>query len=140
MKRKLLLAEDDPSVRTMLARVLAAAGYEVFVAAGTREAVSSFCNMAPDLVLMDLNTPADEGWQIFEAIRRLDAGVPVVAMTAWSNQCEVAVLRGIDALMEKPLDLPLLLRLIDELLAETSETRNQRREQHRPIELSKAAA
>jgi DNA-binding response OmpR family regulator len=74
------------------------------------------------LAILDLQTPDKEDWAVLESVTRLAPVMPVVALTMWSNQQERANGGGIDALLEKPLDLLLLLDTIRELLAQ-SETR-----------------
>lgn len=126
MKKRILLADDDESVRKMVARVLESAGYAPLLAATGREAVAKFRTGPPDLVLLDLKMPDQDGWKAFDEISRFDSLVPVIVITAWPNQYEQAVQRGIDALMEKPLDLPLLLQTIHNLLAESEPQRVRR--------------
>jgi two-component system response regulator MtrA len=126
MKKQILLADDDESVRKMVGRVLESAGYEVLHACSGNEAVTKFRNNRPDLVLLDLKMPDQEGWETFDQLSHCDAMVPVIVITAWPNQYEVAVQRGIDALMEKPLDMPVLLRTIQGLLEEPEQTRVHR--------------
>ncbi len=126
MKKRILIADDDESVRKMVARVLESAGYAVSQTATGREAVAKFRVTPPDLVLLDVKMPDEDGWAAFELMSGLAPLVPVIVITAWSDQYEQAVQRGIDALMEKPLDLPLLLKTIEELLAEPEPERTQR--------------
>jgi len=123
----------------MLARVLRGAGYNVALAGSPREAVAVAQNVDPDLVVLDLKTPDSESWEAFEQIRRMRPITPVIATTSWSNQEEQAVERGIDALMEKPLDLPLLLNLINQLLTEPEAVRTERRQRRVPMEARVAA-
>lgn len=126
MKKKILIGDDDPSVRQMIGRVLEVAGYMTLRSGGGSEAVSKFRAAEPDLVLLDLRSPDHHGWEAFEQISRFNSLVPLIAITAWPNQYGNAVERGIDALMEKPLDLQLLLQTIGELLAEPESVRTQR--------------
>ena len=126
MNDRILLADDDLAVRKMVARVLESAGYEVLHADSGHEALAKFRSGKPQLVLLDLKMPDQEGWETFEAISRLNPLVPVIVITAWPNQYDQAVQRGIDALMEKPLDLALLLTAIQNLLQEPEKQRTQR--------------
>jgi CheY-like chemotaxis protein len=119
-KRKILLADDDASVRESLAGVLVGEGYEVILAVNGREAVAKCLFDAPDLVLLDLNMPDRNGWQAFDEMERFRPLLPVIVITALPNQYDRALGGGIDALMEKPLDLPQLLQKIKELLAESA--------------------
>ena len=126
MKKRILLADDDDSVRKMVARVLESAGYQVLQAATGREAVAQFRDGQPHLVLLDLKMPDQDGWRAFEEVNQQNCQVPVIVITAWPNQNEAAARRGIDALMEKPLDLPLLLQTIGNLLEEPRQKRTER--------------
>ena len=122
-----MLADDDSSIRTMLGRILETE-HCVVVASTGREAASQFLSgHPPDLVLLDLNMPDKDGWEACHLIRTLDTLVPVIVITARPNQYEEAARRGVDALMEKPLDLPLLIQSIDDLLRESDESRYRRR-------------
>lgn len=117
MKRQVLLADDDESVRKMVGRVLESEGYDVITAGSGREAIGRFLGAAPDLVLLDLNMPDHDGWEAFDVIGQFAPGVPVIVITARPNQQDRAIRAGVDGLMEKPLDLPVLLSTMSELMA-----------------------
>ena len=116
MRKKILLVDDDASVRKLLARVLEMENYEVVLAGTGREALSRFRADPPDLVMLDLNMPELNGWQALEHLRSSGATPPVIIMTGNPYQSARAVQAGANALIEKPLHLPLLLKTIDELL------------------------
>ena len=118
MKHRILLVDDDPGVRRMLLRVLEEEDYAVVPAADGLEAVESATNSAPDLVLLDLNLPFQNGWDTFKRLVADNPSLPVIIITARPNQLFPALAAGAGALMEKPLDLPKLLRTIRDLLAE----------------------
>ncbi len=126
MNKRILLVDDDEAVRKMVGRVLESAGYQVLLAASGREAVAKFRNGQPHLVLLDLKMPDQDGWAAFEEVSQHDPLVPVIVITAWPNQYEQAVQRGIDALMEKPLDMAVLLVNIQRLLEEPEKKRTAR--------------
>jgi len=118
MKKSILLAEHDDSVRKMVGRVLESAGYAV-TPAGTRdEAAARFRTAAPDLVVWDLEITSSSGTEAIDFKAQLDRSVPVLGTTAWPNQAERAARCGISALLEKPLDLGNLLNTIEALLTE----------------------
>src|SRR5947209_9883243 len=123
MKKKILLVDDDPAVRRMLFRLLAVENYFVIPASNGREAVETAANTRVDLALLDLNMPEENGWETLERLVGDNPSLPVIIITARSNQFFPAVAAGVGALMEKPLDLPKLLRTITELLAEPAEVR-----------------
>jgi two-component system response regulator MprA len=118
MKHRILLVDDDPGVRRMLLRVLEEEDYAVVPAADGLEALESAASSAPDLVLLDLSLPFQNGWDTFKRLTTDNSSLPVIIITARPNQLFPALAAGAGALMEKPLDLPKLLRTIRELLAE----------------------
>jgi two-component system response regulator GlrR len=126
MKRRILLADDDESVRKMVGRVLESEDYDVLLAQTGREAISKVLSGSPDLVLLDIKMPERNGWEAFELIDRIHPFMPVIVITARPNQREYATQVGIDALMEKPLDLALLLKTIRDLLDESDRERIRR--------------
>ena len=126
MKKRILLADDDESVRKMVGRVLETEDYDVLLAQTGREAIVKALSCSPDLVLLDINMPDKNGWEAFELIDRMHPFVPVIVITARPNQYEYATQAGIDALMEKPLDLEVLLKTIRDLLDESDRDRMRR--------------
>jgi CheY-like chemotaxis protein len=126
MKKTILLADDDPGIRELLGRVLESEQYEVVLAGTGREAVAKFAAHAPDLVLLDLNMPDLDGWEAIDRITRTRPFTSVIVITARPKQYEQAAGMAVDALMEKPLDLPLLLAAIASLVAETEAERISR--------------
>jgi two-component system response regulator MprA len=123
MRKRILLADDDNAVRESLGRVLESENYEVLLACTGREAVHHFTANAPDLVLLDLNMPDKDGWEAFDLMEKVHPLIPTIIITARPHQHQRANGMGIDALMEKPLDLPLLLQTIRRLLDESDEER-----------------
>src|SRR5438128_10111143 len=70
--------------------------------------------------------PVKNGWDTLDWLVKIDPVLPVVIITGRSNQRALAETAGADALMEKPLDVPLLLQTICELLTEPMESRARR--------------
>lgn len=126
MKKRILLADDDDGVRASLSEVLTMEGYQVIPAANGRQAVACVGRQQPDLTLLDIHMPGLDGWQTLERMERRHPLMPVIVITARSNQLRHAVGAGVDAIMEKPLDFPRLLNAIADLLAETPQERLQR--------------
>lgn len=126
----ILVVDDDPSVRELLARVLSAEGYGVLSAGSGHEARNVASCLRIDLVLLDLNLPDQSGWDTFEALTTGNPTLPIVIITARANQLFTARGAGVGALMEKPLDFPVLLKTIRELLAEPIGTRLARAAGH----------
>ena len=70
--------------------------------------------------------PLKGGWEAFERLGTIHPLLQVIVITARPDQYPLAAAAGVAALMEKPLDLPLLIRTIDELLCEPVEERLSR--------------
>ncbi len=133
MKKKVLLVDDDFAVLAGLAGVLLSEGYNVVHAADGNEAIGKFRNEGPfDLLLLDLNMPKKSGWDVFEQITAIDPLIPVIVITARPDQYATAVAAGVDALMEKPLDLPVLLQKIESLMQESAQERLTRKSGRNP--------
>jgi DNA-binding response OmpR family regulator len=122
-KNRILVVDDDSSVREMLTRVLAGEGYWVWAAADGTAALEIAAAAKIDLVLLDLNLPGKSGWDTFEKLTAETPGLAVIIITARSNQLFTALGAGVGALLEKPLDFPQLLQTINQLLAEKPESR-----------------
>jgi DNA-binding response OmpR family regulator len=122
MKKVILVVDDDPQVRESLEKLLRTEGYEVESAVDGQQGVEIFDTKHLDLVLLDLNLPGNGGWEVFGAVTASDPFLPIIIITGRENQQDLAKLAGVGALMGKPLNLPLLLKTIPELIAEESET------------------
>ena len=123
---RILIADDDALVRGSLAAVLEFEGFEVDEAEDGIQAVSHAVHSFPDLILLDLNMPKMDGWTAFTKLDRVRPLVPVIVITARPHQYMEAVRLGVDAFMEKPLNIPVLLRAIKRLTSE-DENRHVRR-------------
>lgn len=133
MKKTILLADDDPAVRRMLQRVLTEEDYHVLPAEDGLRAVEVCRGTQVDLVILDLNLPAQDGWEALQHLTTDHPLVPVIILTGRPNQLFPALASGVGALIEKPVDLLKLLATIRELLEEPEEARIARR-QGRPAQ------
>ena len=121
--KRILLVDDDPTVRDSLNDVLVAEGYFVIPAENGQQALDLANQLPVDLVLLDLNMPVKNGWDTFERLTAEHPLIPIIIATARPNQLFTAVSAGAGALLEKPMDIPTLLRAMEKLLAETAEQR-----------------
>lgn len=123
-KTKVLLVDDDVSVVAALSGVLRSEGYDVIQAFDGHQALEHFHTVGgADLALLDLNMPVKGGWDAFEQLTAINPLLPIIVITARPGQYPLAAAAGVAALMEKPLDIPLLLATMRKLLAETPDTR-----------------
>jgi len=123
---RILLADGDAAIREALGGMLAAEGYDVAVADTAADATAKIVTWRPELVLLDLNLPDQDNGSLINLIFNGKPLVPVITITAISGQYERAAAQGVDALMEKPLDLPLLLQSIRSYLNESQKERVRR--------------
>jgi len=126
MKPKLLVVDDDHSVRESLKKLLETEHYDVHPARNAVDALEHFRSNQTDLVVLDLNLGTYDGWKVFHTMAAQNPFVPTVIITAEFDQRERAVAAGVEALIEKPIDVPVFLKIISDLLAETSERRLER--------------
>ena len=98
-----------------------------------REAIKQFHEGHIDIAVLDLNMPVKSGWEAFERLTTIHSLLPIIVITALPDQYPLAVAAGVGALMEKPLDLPLLIQAIEDLLSEPIEKRLSRLTGERPI-------
>ena len=93
-KGRLLLVDDDASIRESLGHALRSEDYEVIPAADGQDAIDKFLKGYIDLVLLDLNVPVKGGWDVFERITALNPLLPIIIITARSEQYELAATAG----------------------------------------------
>jgi two-component system response regulator MtrA len=107
---RILLVEDDPSIREVTAIGLRNAGFEVETAADGREGLDRFEREPFDLVLLDVMMPRMDGLEVCRAIRRTST-VPVVMLTARADTLDVVVglEAGADDYVRKPFEVPELV-------------------------------
>ena len=84
MSKRIFIIDDEPDIIEVLAFVLAGKGYEVLSARDGREALNTLRTLVPDFILLDLEMPYVNGYEVFYHLRR-DPNlykVPVVILTA----------------------------------------------------------
>ena len=121
--KRILLVDDDPTVRDSLNDVLVSEGYVVIPAENGQQALELADRLPVDLALLDLNMPVKNGWDTFERLTATHPLIPIIIATARPNQLFTALNAGVGALLEKPMDIPMLLRTMEILLAESAEQR-----------------
>jgi DNA-binding response OmpR family regulator len=94
-KKTILVIEDEPHIAMGLKDALTFEGYRVVTAATGREGLNVARAERPNVVLLDLMLPDLNGYQVCEELRRHDAFVPVIMLTAKSQEADK--IRGLDA-------------------------------------------
>jgi len=122
------LAEGDESVRRMIARVIESSEFEVVTATDGRQAIE-FCRaQAPDVAVLDLDLPNPGVWEVVDALHAEDPELGLILLSSWPNQVAPAKKRGVDSVLEKPLDLNQLIQCIRTLSANRKSAHRKPRE------------
>ncbi len=107
MAASILVVDDEPSIRKVLATQLRRDGHDVRAAASGEEALDSLSEASADVVITDLKMPGIDGLALLDAINEHHAGTPVILITAFGtvNDAVEALKRGAYDFIAKPFDL-----------------------------------
>lgn len=116
-----LYIEDDFQNRVLVRRVLEASGFSIVEAENGLTGLQLAQNLVPDLILMDINLPEIDGYEVTSRLKQIDAlaHVPIIAMTAnvMKGDREKTLDAGCDGYIQKPIDVDLLPEQINRYLA-----------------------
>ena len=117
MGAKILVVDDDASVRAAVVTLLAGSGMEVTEAEDGRAGVRMFFDARPDLVILDVEMPEMDGWAVLERLREI-SDVPVLMLTAKGEEADkVRGLKGgADDYVAKPFGPRELMARVEALL------------------------
>ena len=115
--RRILIVDDDESIRQFIEMALADRGYEIVTAEHGRAALERIAAAPPDLILLDMRMPVMDGWAFAKAYEKTPAPhAPVVVLTAARDAEEYATQIVADAYLPKPFDLRSLHEVVRSLL------------------------
>lgn len=118
---KILIAEDEPSLRENLQLMLELEGYAVQLASDGQEAFAQALREPPDLVLTDVMMPVLDGYGLIRLLRAdpATAGIPIIVLTARAEQqdAEMGLSLGAAAHLVKPYRRAELLQAVQAQLA-----------------------
>ena len=119
MKKKILVVDDDPSVRRFMRRALQGAEYEIIEAEDGNEVARMLDEQRPDLVLLDMHMPRLDGIAALSEILDIAPTMPVIMVTGDGDmdRAKLAMERGARDYMTKPFDLQTLQTSVVALLA-----------------------
>lgn len=116
MKKKILLVEDEESLRLLYEEELMTEGYEIITANNGREALRQLEEMKPDLIILDIVMPVMDGMEALGQIMGRERRIPIILHTSYPGYREDFMSWAADAYVAKSSDLRELKDTIRELL------------------------
>ncbi len=115
---KILVVDDEESVRYSFSKLLRAPDYQVSGVQNGSEALEKIKQDPPDLVILDIEMPGMSGLEVLQQIKHLAPRIPVLIITAYGSSERVitAMKYGAYEYLEKPFDVPHMRTLIEEAL------------------------
>ncbi|RMH03137.1 MAG: response regulator [Nitrospirae bacterium] len=118
---RILVIDDDIQIQELLREVLETAGHEVTTTGDARRGLALFREAPFSLVITDILMPSKEGLETIQELRREAPDVKIVAISAgfhWAgfDVLELAKRVGATSILQKPFDIPTLLRTVEDVL------------------------
>ncbi len=115
---RILVIDDEDSVRDILSRMLMTKGHQVAVASNGEEGIERFRSEPFDLVFTDLGMPKLSGWEVGKAIKGINPKVPIAMITGWGVELDREKLSesGIDLIVSKPFNFDQVIHLVSEAM------------------------
>jgi excisionase family DNA binding protein len=117
---RVLVVDDEASIRDLLSKTLALAEYEVDLAPDGRTALERLRLTPYDLLITDLRMPGVDGLTVIREARRLRTDIPVIIVTGYSSEASAieAVNLGVSGYLTKPFRVPRVLAAAAKALGE----------------------
>jgi excisionase family DNA binding protein len=117
---RVLVVDDEASIRDLLAKTLALAEYDVDLASDGRTALERLRIVPYDLLITDLKMPGVDGLAVIREARRMKADIPVIIITGFSTEASAieAVNLGVAGYLTKPFRVPRVLAAAAKALGE----------------------
>ena len=120
MTKRILIVDDERTIRELIAEALNEAGYAVETAPNGAEALERMRQRLPDAIVLDVMMPRLDAYGFIQLVRLESAfaGVPIVLVTAAYAAKTIAEQLGANACLTKPFELDELVRAVDRVIAE----------------------
>ena len=134
MGTKILVVDDDKNICELLKLYLENDGYTVYIANDGQEAVNTFQQKAPQLVLLDIMLPKIDGWQVCREIRKTSSA-PIIMLTAKGETFDkvLGLELGADDYVTKPFDAKEVMARIKAVLRRTDGSRSEENDTKKTI-------
>ena len=117
MKPKIMLVEDEQNLRNFVREALAACGYDVLLAGDDQEEIGPSEMAEADVLVLDLDLNSGRAWNLLAEWITFKPVVCTILLTETPSRIETARVVGADAIIQKPVELNVLLQTTQELLA-----------------------
>ena len=104
MAEMVLIVDDEAGVRELLGDALKIAGFETTIAADGMSALTAIRNRKPDLLIVDINMPLMDGFELIERLRSTGDNTPALMLSARADRIDVTrgLSLGADDYVTKP--------------------------------------
>jgi two-component system, LuxR family, response regulator FixJ len=109
------LVDDDPSVRSTLSRLLVSGGYRVREYASGTDLIAAADQLIEGCILLDINMPEADGFDVAKALTERGVELPVVMMTGSGDLTLLAWKAGVAAFLPKPFGRSEIISVLDEI-------------------------
>jgi len=114
----ILVIDDDADARHLLGRVLGVHGYVVQEAHSSEGVQAILSAAAPDLILLDVLMPQEDGWKLLQRLKTQDDTAPIpVVICSVLGQTDLATALGAAAVVQKPISEEALIETVGQVLA-----------------------
>ena len=115
---RILVIDDEDSVRDILSRMLKTKGHQVVVASNGEEGIEQFRSQPFDLVFTDLGMPKISGWEVGKTIKGINPKIPIAMITGWGMELDREKMSesGIDLIVSKPFNFDQVIHLVSEAM------------------------
>ncbi|MFO7574481.1 MAG: response regulator transcription factor [Bacteroidales bacterium] len=126
-RKKILLAEDDENLGTLLQNYLNAKGYEVLLYGDGQKALDGFKSGYFSINIIDVMMPIMDGFELVRQIRKIDPVAPVIYLTARNQKEDIieGFITGADDYLTKPFSMEELLYRIEAILRRTTQEKEE---------------
>ena len=135
---RILIAEDNAEIRTLVSSILVEEGHKVGVAQNGQQALDMMLDDAPDVLVLDIMMPQMDGYSVLKELKSsgIKEQTKILILTAKTSESDWVrgYKLGADSYLTKPFDTDELINSIEDLLSSTKEQLRVRRE----AELDKA--
>jgi DNA-binding response OmpR family regulator len=120
VKARILVADDDPEILTLLSLRLKSRGYEVIEASDGEKALEAARGRQPDLVILDVMMPQKNGWEVARELKHdpMTKPIGIIVLTAIGEKMNeiTSPLYGADEYVDKPFEFEHLEKVIEKVL------------------------